>query len=269
MKRTRMCCLLARQLSLLSLLSFAGCMIVPPTRVTTAIKTPAGKAEALSPLVAEPGKTTRRQVEEQYHAFAVDTGVPNLFWARYLESRWYAAVYPAPPGRIWKTRNILVSFDESGFVKTEENIPDTELIARFVGLQKAGAFPPLDLSSPIQVAGMEGYPTSPMTLEVSSRGLTITLAQRTLKLSKTKPSPATHGESQQPSPVFIPLEQIIGLQILDAGNFLGNEFMTPDSQLELKFSQKTALGKNFSFYLKQHAVLTLVRWMEQEKTAKQ
>jgi hypothetical protein len=84
-------------------------VIVPPTRVTTAIKTTSGQKMGMPPLALEPGKSTRQQVESQYRAFAVDSGVPNLFWARYLESRWYVAVYPAPQAAFGK-RAISWSF---------------------------------------------------------------------------------------------------------------------------------------------------------------
>ena len=62
---------------------------------------------------------------------------------------------PGPVGRIWKTYNILVTFDANNVVKTAEIVPDKLLISHFVDLQRSGAFPPLNLSEPLHVHGLK------------------------------------------------------------------------------------------------------------------
>lgn len=242
-----------------SLLFQTGCMIVPPTRVTTAIKTASGNSEKLAPEPPVIGKTPRSEVEERYHAFAVDTGGLNLFWGRYLQSQWYQATYPIGAGRIWKTENILITFDDLGIVKTFETIPDKELINRLASMQKAGVFPLLNLSKPVRVDCMVGYPLKPWSFELSSAGLTV-----------ETPIPATYvpRSGREPGLFFVPSSQVVDMAASDAGSFIGQEFMTTNESIYLLFSEKTSIGKGFGFYVKQGDVLTLVRWLGQTKGAR-
>ena len=136
--------------SLLSLVALAGCVMTPPIRVPTAIRTASGPVETFAnwqtPVV---GVITRKQVDEQYHAFAINSGVPNLFLGEFDKSTWAML-----PERLWGTNNIIAVFDEKDVLKSFEIVPQDKLFSRFVKLQQAGTFPPLNLSRPISMSAM-------------------------------------------------------------------------------------------------------------------
>jgi hypothetical protein len=158
---------------------------------------------------------------------------------------------------------MLVTFGETGVAKSVEFVPEKELGARFASMQKEGIFPPLDLSKPVQLEGMKPFqiPTeSSVNLELSSTGVTVTM-QEEIRTLRKKPRP--------PLIASIPLAQVAGVHVGDIPNRWNSRFKEPPLSLKLKFSQKTTLGKSIDFYAEPRAALTLVRWLEQGKTAKQ
>lgn len=230
--------------------------MVPPTRVTTAIKTPAGEKAALAPEVPVPGNAMRQEVEEKYRAFEVELGLPSLFWGRYLESKWYVAAAPGPAGRIWHTRNILASFDENSHMRSFEIIEDKELLKRLSSLQGELKLPPPDFSKPVGlVCSWWALPDRQMGVELTDAGVTLDFSSKEWAQSKRR----------WPETVFVPAEQVSGLDALDVGSVVGGEFSTPKSKLAFKFSKKTAVGKYFEFYAEPRDVLALASWYEQVK----
>jgi hypothetical protein len=265
MKRGKITQLLLPSLSLLCLLHLTGCVLVPPTRVTTAIKTSSGLSQALAPPAQVPKTATRQQIEELYRAFAVPTDVPNLFWAIYLESKWYVNIYPAPPGRLWNSYNILALFNEDGSVKTFETVPNKKLAERFVSLQKQGVFPPLDLSQPLQVAARNTNPSLAWNIELSLVGLTFRhpsdQRQRTAQPLTPSFRQQLRDQSSESEIIFVPAAQVTSVAVEEKP--MGEAFSNSDSCLQLTFSRKTTLGKTFEFSAEPRAALTLVRWLEQ------
>ena len=254
--------LVVETLSILCLLAAGGCIIVPPTRVTTSIKTVGGTTARLAP-PAEVGKSTRQQVEEQYRVFAVDSGIPKLFWARYMQSKWYVAIAPGPATRVWKTQNILVTFDEDERVKTFEVVPDDGLLPRLKELQSWGAIAPLDISSPIPIEctiDTLEVPHAPWRFEISSSGLNSRLEKPAWNASKEAKKQRVKTGAYG---VAIPIDQIADLTVLDVGNNLTDPFETKQNDLLLRFTQKTSVGKSLEFYADPKETLTIARWFLQ------
>ena len=148
---------------LLSTFSTTGCLVLP-IKTGTHIQNPTGEKDTLPKFAIVPGQTTRGQVEEQYKAFAVDSGVPNLFWARFRKSTWamfwgvggYGGA-AAGGGRMWGAFNLLVRFDQNGTVASSDVVQDKDLLARLRSLCAEKDFPALDLSQPTHVNGVQVY----------------------------------------------------------------------------------------------------------------
>jgi len=265
MKRGSNCCSLMIPVVLLGSLFPAGCIIVP-MRMKTAVKTPSGQRQAIPAEAPVAGKTTRQQVEEQYRAFAFDSGTPNLFWAQFQQSKWgvVAGTYGAAGGgRVWGVHNLLVTFDEKDVAKTVELVPEGNLPVRFAKMQKEGTLAPLDLSRSIQLAGKLVYGSeSSVKLELSSTGATVTMHRVfPVRYKKQKPPVTTTA--------FIPSERIASVQIGGPAEQPVEGFNVTPLDLVLKFSRKTAHGKSIEFYGEPRAALTLARWVEQTRSANQ
>ena len=257
MKRGRVFCTLMLEVSMGSLLFLAGCV---PTRGRPLIRTTSGKDAVLAAQAPSLGQSTREDVEARYHAFAVDSGVPNLYWARFIESRWLVAgMYGAT--RVWNAHNILVRFDETGLVRTEEEVPDHDLAARFASMQKAEGFPPLDLSTPLQV-----LVTTAETVEISGNELIFHQAAIPMYRGNKK-------KGVRPARIVrIAIAQIADIQFEETLDHLSAERPCVQGdcmmRLHLKFAGKTELGEDYRFSAEPRAALTLVRWMQPGATRK-
>jgi hypothetical protein len=152
-------------------------------------------------------------------------------------------------------------------VKSAEIVPDNELLNRFVSMQKAGEFPPLDLVRPLQAKGMMGHPLSPLNFELSSSGLTFAMTTE-LAQTMSRSSPPSAEKQEQPAGIFIPLSSIASLEVMDVGDLMGEAFLTTDNHLLSNFSRKTPLGTKFEFYAEPRVMLALVRWIEEGKAQK-
>ena len=149
-------------------------------------------------------------------------------------------------------------------MKTEDAVPDKHLVSRFVSMQKSGAFPPLDLSGPLQLVAMT-YSLEPFNLVASANELAFNFPSALVyKRHSTTPKGVRPAQV-----VNISIAQISGLEAVERGDyFSGTPWSRSDPLLELRlsFSQTTALGKEYEFYAEPRTVLTLVRWMESGKT---
>ncbi len=116
--------------------SLVSCIGVVPMREKNRIP----NVEAQHPLdfrFLQSGVTTRAQVAEKLKDLQIETGDPQLFWARWSRSRaaWFAAVgggYNAAVGgeRIWRPANLLIEFDDNGIVaNTPQPLSDKQLVA--------------------------------------------------------------------------------------------------------------------------------------------
>jgi len=100
------------------------------------------------------GQTTRAEVKEKLKL--IDTGYQgdHFFVGRWSSSTWAAwAVCPYPgcfsaAGRVWKSGNLLVEFDDAGVVKRFEPFDDAKAL-RY--LAPVAADTPLQLASPLEL----------------------------------------------------------------------------------------------------------------------
>ncbi len=242
--------------TVLCVLVIAGCFVIP-VRTRTVTQDPAGQKQSLPKLLITPGTTTRQQVEQEYKAFSIDTGTPNLFWGRFRKSAWYVVAGvgtgPGTAGRTWGTFNLLVRFDPDGNVKTSEVVHDKELVKHFVAMSDGNEFAALDFSKPICVGGVEGpltiAPETYVDLQLSASDVVIT-RQKPNTRSKREP------KLRPPEAVRLPLSEITGVRVLYSDQ--ANEI-----PIIVGFSHKTKLGKQIIFKPEPSAVLTLVRWQHQ------
>jgi outer membrane protein assembly factor BamE (lipoprotein component of BamABCDE complex) len=101
-----------------------------------------------------PGQTTRAEVKEKLKL--IDTGYQgdHFFLGRWSSSTWAAwIVYPDPRfpsavGRVWKSGNLLVEFDDAGVVKRFEPFNDAKALGY---LAPVAADTPLQLASPLEL----------------------------------------------------------------------------------------------------------------------
>jgi hypothetical protein len=248
----------ACRLGVLSTLLFcalflSACAIVP-VKTTTAIKDPAGQKTRLPAETLIPGETTRDQVEARYKAFAVNSGMPSLFWGRFQKSSWAVVASGffgvlADAQRVWGGYNLLASFDANGTLKSFETIPDKELLARFAAMRHEPSFPALNFLQPIRLEVKPELPWLPTAeIQLCAHEVEVTMDRQGSKITKRVVSK-------------IPVTQVIEIKVR------GIDYTTDpvDIPLELLFSEKTVFGKKISFSAKPEVALMLVRWMEQAK----
>jgi len=216
------------------------------------VQAPSGLKERLPAEAPVIGRTTRKQVEEQYKAFAVESGLPNLFWGRYRKSRW--EVLQEPGLRAWYTYNLLMSFDENGVVSTCDTIPEDKLLNRFEAIAKERGFPALNLSQPIKVSGRALLWHASVELQLSDSGMSVTMLS----------SDPVSSERLAPNKSFnVPAEQ------LSLGKCCTwHAYQASEVALALQFSKETVVGKEIYLIAEPRVALTLVRWLDQVKQAK-
>jgi hypothetical protein len=130
-----------------------GCIGATPLHKHT--RTPEGtEIKDIDLSFLHPGQTTRAEVKEKLKL--IDTGYQgdHFFLGRWSSSTWAAwAVYPDPRfpstgGRVWKSGNLLVEFDDAGVVKGFEPFNDAKA-PRY--LAPVAADTPLQLASPLEL----------------------------------------------------------------------------------------------------------------------
>lgn len=214
------------------------------------VRTPSGLHERLPTETPVIGKTTRQQVQAQYHAFAVESGLPDLFWGRFRKSRWLNFE------RVWDTYNLLILFDSSGLVKSCDTVPEEKLIDRFGAMYKKQSFPTLDLSQPINVSGLSAYvpvqlhqtTAVPVNLQLSSGGMLVVIQK-------------SSSDKRLPNSSFkVPAAQVSFHTCCEPSTHPASEIA-----IELMFSKKTIVGKSMYFTAEARVTLTLVRWLQQVK----
>ena len=238
-------CSLALLLALWFAFSLVSCIPLP-VRMKTVVTDQAHKQQSLPDDPPIPGKTTRQQVEQEYKAFAVDSGVPNLFWGRFRKSSW-----AVPPDRVWSIENLLVSFDSNGIVKSFDTVSDTKLLEQIARLCKAQAIPPLDLSTPVHIGGVA---------ELNYR-VDVQLFYTGLEVTMPRPSRNPPKKPKPDETITIPSVQLTGIEI----GFTGE---SQPILVILKLSENTIFGKRIGFEAEPHMVLTLARWLGQMKAEK-
>ena len=241
---------------LLSTLFTTGCLVLP-IKTGTHIQNPSGEKDKLPKFAIVPGQTTREEVEQQYWAFRTDSGVPNLFWARFRKSTW-AMVWAVGGyggatgggGRMWGSFNLLVRFDENGKVVASDLVQDKDLLARLQTFCAQKDFPTLDLSQPVQVNGEQVY--------VFNEPVEFQLTENTVVVRRYLPNRKVHKRWVPQPPVIASFSasEVTGI----SARYAEDARTVP---LNIRFSRKTPVGKGVSFNTEPADALTLVRWQQQ------
>jgi hypothetical protein len=238
-------------------MAIAGCVMAPVK--APMIEGPVGTVERWPKETLVPGKTTRVEVEERYKRFAMEAGLPNLFWGRFRESGWKLVGGPIPggyvpdePARVWSVHNLLISFDSGGVVKTQEIIDDENLVERLGELAMAQGVPPLDLAQPVSISGQED--SMQFTLVLTAGGVAVT-GER-LPYPWEKPEPVIRT-------AMVPVAQVEKLSV-------GLSYWTMDTTVRVafRFAEKTAVGREVVFNARPDKAVLLARWMQQVKPEK-
>lgn len=150
---------LARKLPLLFIwVACASCVM--PIRAPTKIQTTAGKGlkKTVDLNFIQPNKSTREEVESRLGWIATDVKDDRFFLGRWAESKWGVVWaiggYATAAGgwsRHWKVHNLVVDFDERGFVEQFSEIPSEELLHVLMERVRRNHKSPLDLSVPIEI----------------------------------------------------------------------------------------------------------------------
>ena len=234
------------------------CLVVPlvccfgATRLPTRVVNPVGTKISPKEIDLEflqLGVTQRDEVAHQLALVDTTYDNPRLFWGRWSESRWgYWWILGMPcdncmagnAGRMWRMKNVLVSFDQNGLLSRKDMIGDDKiwqaLHARIAEIQP----PLLDLSQPVRISLTTPDPISielnPDTMEFlrpeESNKASVEVMVR--KLVRFRHSPI--GE-QTPSPSI--------------------------SCHNLEFSEKTTLGKKIWFCAEANQIGILFEYLQQ------
>lgn len=239
-----------------------GCVVVP-VRMKTRVEGPAGTKLELPKRLVVPGATTRAEVEEWYREFAVEPGVPNLFWGRFRKSSWAyyyavgvgsagASAGGAGGGRTWGVYNLLVTFDPNGLVTSSALVPEKDLQARLAGAAAEAAAPPLDLTQPLFLENL--VPDS------SDRIRAIDLALTDTGLTVLKYPPWRSRTTPAPLPIsaVVPMAQIERVQVGDGGTEAQGRV-----RVELRFTEQTDVGRRVVLWAEPRWASVIVRWLAQ------
>lgn len=254
----------------------SACIVVP-VRTPTVTQNPIGQKDKLPTLALIPGQTTRAQVEDQYKTFAVDSGAPNLYWARFRQSRW-AVFYAAGGGynavggggRTWGTYNLLVLFDSNGNVKSSEIRRDKDLLDRLQTMCKDHQFPALDLTQPITLKLDLNQRSDVFSSSAWDQARRRGILWIELRLSETEMIVTMHKQDRivHKQPVPQPPE-IVAVPVADVLRVKTNWTESPSSiPATVQLSQEkriTSIGSKLKFDTSPSELLTLLRWHEQVK----
>ena len=261
-------------ITLLCIVLISACIVVP-VRTPTVTQNPTGQKDKLPTLAFVPGKTTRAQVEDQYKTFAVDSGAPNLYWARFRQSKW-AVFYAAGGGynavggggRTWGTYNLLVLFDSDGNVKSSEIRRDKELLDRLQMLCKDQQFPALDLQEPITLKVDLNQRSDIFSSSAWDQARHRGILWIELRLSETEMIVTMHKQDRivHKQPVPQPPE-IVAIPIADVLSVKTNWTESPSTiPVTIRLSQEkriTSIGSKLKFDAAPSELLTLLRWHQQ------
>ena len=214
-----------------------------------------------------PGQTTRHEIEERYRAFAVESGLPSLFWGRVRRSTWGAGVvgYPTGGSRAWSVENVLVIFNADGTVKSSAVVGEKELLPYMARLTVELGVPPPDLSRtivieglPEKLAGREGLPrtwTHTVDLALTGTGVAVT----------KYPWVVPDAGSSRRKPIPPPTIADVAMERIESIRSGGGGGQNDGNQVEIKlsFTVKTAVGNQVTVRVSPATMPTFARWLAQ------
>ena len=148
-------CKVQAVIAMLLCVVLSGCIGATPLPKRT--RTPEGtEVKNIDMSFIHPGQTTRAEVREKLRL--IDTGYKGdrFFLGRWSSSTWGGWIVLAGMcceaigggGRVWKTGNLLVEFDEAGIVKRAEPFDDRKAIQI---LKSVAENTPLELAPPLEL----------------------------------------------------------------------------------------------------------------------
>jgi hypothetical protein len=183
--------------------SLSACIGVTPLPKRT--RTPVGtEVKNIDLTFIRPGQTTRAEVKEKLKL--IDTGYEGdrFFIGRWSSSNWgtwavltgYTSSYVGG-GRVWKSGNLLVEFDDAGFVKSSEPFDDSHAIRKLI---------PVAERSPLQIA-------APLELPVRYwKNATSQLVAATITLSATSFGFEELGEQKKKHKFSLPAKDVLRVE---------------------------------------------------------
>lgn len=245
---------------LLAALAMSACVPVAfPT--TTRIEDKWRKEKKLPAAPIVPGRTTRAEVEDRYAAFTIETGIPDLYWARFRRSTWGGGVvgYPTGGGRAWSVANVLVSFGPDGTARRSVDAGEKQLLPDMIGMLAESAVPSAGGFEPVAIEGwsteLKGPDGRPRAF---SDAVGVDLTERGVVVTRHPWGDMLDGGHWQRPPIVatVPFAQIARVQSVPGD---------PDSpeSLTIKFSfkAKTAVGDHLTIDVSTNAIPPTARWL--------
>ncbi len=157
-------------LLLLLCVNFVGCIGATPLHRRT--RGPQGAEQNFTLNSVLVGQTTRVEIESTLKPFDVGLHSTHFLIARWSVSTWGAWAFgcgntncAGTAGRHWSRHNAIVEFDSDDRVKSFEEFPDSQLVARLSRVAREDEA--LDFSNPIQLH-VEALGHGPGTITLSS-----------------------------------------------------------------------------------------------------
>ena len=214
-------------------------------------------APPASPLV---GTTTRQQVEQLYHGYRVDCGVPALYWARVYRSDSKFPLVRNGDGRLWGWFNVVTAFDSNGVTQSVNAFSDAKLIDEVASMFSQGQLPALDFAVPAKLEA-ERDPIFASSLRADELQVKVVIAGTNLTISETIPGKRIPQKQAHLATVVVPRTHIRRI-LIDSQQL---DWRPSDRTLLvfMRFERKTELGSYLDFKMQFSDALTLARWVAQ------
>lgn len=232
------------------------CGCVGATRLPVRAVDPAGNKidhKEIDLRFLQAGVTQRDEVDHQLSLINTSYDNPRLFWGRWSESRWgYWWVLGVPcdnclagdAHRLWRIKNLLVTFDASGTVSRSDVVGD-EKIWMTLRARVAEIHPPtLDISQPIRIALSSEDPVA------------ILMSPNSLEFER----PAENGKST----MVIPVSHLLRFKHNSLAD--SNPFSSVTCHA-LELSQKSAVGRKIKFCAEANQIGVLFEYLQQAAPA--
>ncbi len=231
--------------------------------MTTRIEDPAGAKKSLPAEPIVPGRTTRREIEERYRPFTVETGIPGLYWGRFRRSTWGGALvgFPTVGGRSWSVANVLVSFGPDGTARRSMVVGEKELLANMTEMVADTDAPAPDRFGTMalegQSADLKGPDGRPRTF---AETVEVALTEGGVAVTRYRWGDWSGGDLRpdtlHPTVVVASFEQIANVRSLPDDPELDGY-----SKLTLTFTSNTAIGDHVTMRVTTASLLATARWL--------
>jgi hypothetical protein len=231
--------------------------------MTTRIEDPAGAKKSLPAEPIVPGRTTRREIEERYRPFTVETGIPGLYWGRFRRSTWGGGLVGFPTGgaRAWSVANVLVSFGPDGTARRSVDVGEKQLLTNMTEMLAESAAP---ASGRFQTTALEGQSADhegpdgrPRTF---AEKVEVALTESGVAVTRYRWGDWSGGdlrpETLHPTVAVASFEQIAGVRSLPDDPELDGY-----SKLTFTFTSKTAVGDHVTMRVTTDEMLATARWL--------